>query len=81
MSDNDSHLVPCQEAVRQLWEYLDGAVTPVDHARVEAHLAFCRRCCGELEFVSHLRRMLAEQSEDEIPPQVVGSLERFVEEL
>jgi hypothetical protein len=77
---NDSpHLMPCQEAVRQMWNNLDGAAP--EHAGVEAHLAFCLRCCGELEFVEHLRDLLASQATEDIPPQMTRKLERFIEEL
>lgn len=39
-----ARIIPCSDAVRQLWEYLDEALSPEDHAKVERHLAFCRRC-------------------------------------
>jgi mycothiol system anti-sigma-R factor len=73
--------IPCSEAVRQLWDYLDRAISPEDHAKVEQHLAFCRTCCGELEFAKELRRFLASQGADEIPEHVKDRLERFVEDL
>ena len=68
------------EAVRQLWDYLDHAIAPEDQERVERHLSFCRRCCGELEFAKEIRGFLASGSSDEVPPQVKDRLERFVEE-
>jgi hypothetical protein len=46
--------IPCSEAVRQLWDYLDHAVSAEDQERVEKHLSFCRTCCGELEFAKEL---------------------------
>ena len=73
--------IPCSEAVRQLWDYLDHAIAPEDHEKVEHHLSFCRRCCGELEFAKELRRFLASSSSDEIPADVKERLGRFVEEL
>jgi anti-sigma factor (TIGR02949 family) len=73
--------IPCSEAVRQLWDYLDHAIAPEDQERVERHLSFCRRCCGELEFAKEIRGFLASGSSDEVPPQVKDRLERFVEEL
>jgi anti-sigma factor (TIGR02949 family) len=73
--------IPCSEAVRQLWNYLDHAIAPEDQDRVERHLSFCRRCCGELEFAKEIRGFLASGSSDEVPPQVKDRLERFVEEL
>ena len=73
--------IPCSEAVRQLWDYLDHEIAPEDQERVEHHLSFCRRCCGELEFAVELRAFLASRSSDEIPSDVKERLERFVEEL
>jgi len=74
-------MIPCSDAVRQLWEYLDQALSPEDQAKVEQHLAFCRRCCGELEFANELRTFLASNDVEEIPPDVRKRLERFVERL
>lgn len=74
-------MIPCSDAVRQLWEYLDQALSPEDQAKVEQHLAFCRRCCGELEFAKELRTFLASNDVEEIPPDVRKRLERFVKGL
>jgi anti-sigma factor (TIGR02949 family) len=73
--------ITCSEAVRQLWDYLDHAIAPEDQEKVEAHLAFCRTCCGELEFAKEMRTFLASKGSEEIPPEVRARLERFVEEL
>ena len=74
-------VIPCSEAVRQLWDYLDHAVSPEDHERVEQHLSFCRQCCGELEFAEQLRGFLASSQADEIPLEVKARLQRFATEL
>jgi mycothiol system anti-sigma-R factor len=74
-------LIPCSEAVRKLWDYLDDAVSPEDHERVEKHLSFCRTCCGELEFAKELRAFLAFGTAEELPMEVRARLERFVQEL
>jgi anti-sigma factor (TIGR02949 family) len=73
--------IPCSDAVRKLWDYLDHAIAPEDQEKVEHHLSFCRRCCGELEFAKEIRRFLASGSSEEIPIEVKARLERFVEEL
>ena len=73
--------IPCSEAVRQLWDYLDQAVSAEDQEKVEQHLSFCRACCGELEFAKQLRGFLASQGADELPPHVKARLERFLTEL
>ena len=77
----ETKMIPCSEAVRQLWDYLDHAIQPEDQEKVEKHLSFCRRCCGELEFAKEMRAFLATSTAGEIPPHVKERLERFVERL
>jgi anti-sigma factor (TIGR02949 family) len=77
----ETRAIPCSEAVRQLWDYLDHAIAPEDQEKVEKHLSFCRKCCGELEFAKEMRAFLATSSADEIPSDVKKRLERFVEGL
>ncbi len=77
----DEPVMPCSEAVERLWEYLDRALSPEDQARLEQHLAFCRRCCGEMEFARELRAFLSDAAADEIPPDVWERLQGFVREL
>jgi len=74
----DHRMIPCSEAVRRLWDYLDQRLTPEANAEVEQHLAFCRRCCGEMEFAKQLQGFLASE---EIPTDVKEHLERLVNEL
>lgn len=74
-------MIDCAEAVRQLWNYLDGLVDEPERERVEEHLAFCRRCCGELEFAHELRAFLARPLADELPPQVQARLSATLDDL
>lgn len=74
-------MITCAEAVRQLWDYLDGAVDESQRALVEEHLAFCRRCCGELEFAEELRDFLAQHAADELPADVRTRLTATLDEL
>jgi anti-sigma factor (TIGR02949 family) len=81
MNMTETRAIPCSEAVRQLWDYLDHAIAPEDQEKVEKHLSFCRKCCGELEFAKEMRAFLAASSAEEIPSHVRERLERFVEGL
>ena len=74
-------MITCAEAVRRLWEYLDGLVDEAEREAVEEHLAFCRRCCGELEFAEELRTLLAAQRADELPEHVRAQLLSTLDEL
>jgi anti-sigma factor (TIGR02949 family) len=77
----EHRMIPCSEAVRELWDYLDQRLTPEAQAEVEQHLAFCRRCCGEMEFAKQLQGFLASHASEEVPPDVKQHLERLAEEL
>jgi anti-sigma factor (TIGR02949 family) len=74
-------VISCAEAVRQLWEYLDGAAGPAQSAAIEEHLGVCRRCCGEAEFAAELRSFLAGHADHDIPPQTHARLLAALTEL
>ncbi len=73
--------VGCIEAVRRMWEFLDRGLDEPDHEAVEAHLALCLRCCGELGFARELRRLLRRRSGGEMPEDVHARLQRFIDGL
>jgi anti-sigma factor (TIGR02949 family) len=74
-------MITCAEAVRQLWEYLDGVVEESDRQAIDEHLSFCSSCCGELDFAEELRRFLAQPDEPELPADVKARLLATVTEL
>lgn len=74
-------MISCNEAVRRLWDYLDEQVDAHDRARVEEHLALCRRCCGEAEFTAALRDLLRSTPEPPLPPDVERQLSRFLDRI
>jgi anti-sigma factor (TIGR02949 family) len=74
-------MIGCHDAVRQLWEYLDGTLGAGDHDRVDEHLARCLRCCGELEFAHELRRLLREGRDVSLPADSLERLYRTVDGL
>ena len=73
--------IGCGEAVRQLWEFLDGGLEAADHRRVEEHLAWCLRCCGEVAFARELRGLLRTRTGVTVPDEVRHRMERFIDVL
>lgn len=51
--------IDCLTAVRRLWDYLDGRLTPIAHEEVEAHLATCAKCPSHFLFAEKMKRSLA----------------------
>lgn len=74
-------MISCSEAVRHLWEYLDGTLQGPDVELVEDHLARCRRCCGELEFAHELRGLLASGRDLPLPDDALTRLQGALDDL
>jgi anti-sigma factor RsiW len=52
--------ISCREVVELVTDYLDGALSPQDVERMEAHLAACPPCVTYVEQVRTTRRLAAE---------------------
>ena len=65
-------MISCGAAVERLWAFLDHELDDHDHRAVEAHLAFCRRCCRDL---------LRTKGAGELPAGVRTRLDQFIEQL
>jgi mycothiol system anti-sigma-R factor len=74
-------MISCSEAVKQLWDYLDGAVEGPQREALEEHLGVCRKCCGEVEFAEELRAFLADHAADDLPADVRARLTGYLEGL
>jgi anti-sigma factor (TIGR02949 family) len=73
-------VISCSQAVRQLWDYVEGAVEGPQREALEEHLSVCRRCCGEVEFAEELRDFLATHGDEGIPDDVKARLTSFLDE-
>ena len=73
-------MISCADAVRRLWDYLEDDVSPEDRLRVAEHLDACLRCCGEVEFLTELRRFVA-AADLELPADVGARMDALLETL
>jgi len=48
----------CQEVVELVTDYLEGALEPEEHARVEHHLAGCTKCGAYLDQIRTTIRLV-----------------------
>jgi anti-sigma factor RsiW len=56
--------ISCREVVELVTDYLDGALSPEELARMEAHLAACPRCVTYVEQIRTTRRLAAAAEAD-----------------
>jgi anti-sigma factor RsiW len=65
----------CIEVVELVSDYLDGALDPETHRRVDEHLALCPHCQVYVEQVRDTVRSLRHLPAEELPEQAVAELE------
>ncbi|MBW3620504.1 MAG: zf-HC2 domain-containing protein [Actinobacteria bacterium] len=76
-----THPIGCREAVERLWGYLDGELDGTAHGAMEAHLAYCLRCCGELAFAREIRDVLRTRGAGDLPGGPLERLHAFIDRL
>ena len=62
--------IACRDVVELLTDYLDGALTPDDRARLELHLGECGGCARALSQLRETIRLTGTLTEDRVPPEL-----------
>lgn len=57
----------CEEALHELWQYLDGELTDDKRQAIKTHLDECPPCVDAQDFEAELRRVIAQKCRDEVP--------------
>jgi anti-sigma factor RsiW len=65
----------CREVVELMTDYLEGALSPADVARFEAHLAGCDGCRAYLEQMRTTRRLAGRLGDEPVPEELRRELE------
>lgn len=72
--------VDCNEAVHELYHYLDGELTDERRRQIAAHLDLCGSCGDAAEFESELRQVIANRCRDRVPQTLVERVARSIDE-
>ena len=72
-------MIDCQAVMRQLWDYLDGELTPDRVTAIQQHLEMCARCSPQFEFERSFLDQLALLRRDHADPARLRT--RLVEAL
>jgi mycothiol system anti-sigma-R factor len=71
--------VDCNEAVRQLYDYLDGELTDDRRHEIAEHLDYCSPCSGAAEFEAELRHVIADRCRDRVPDSLLQRVADCIE--
>lgn len=60
--------IPCQQVVEMISDYLEGALSPREHRRLEAHLAGCPHCSAYLAQMRETLRLTGRLVPEDLSP-------------
>ena len=71
--------VDCEEAVHELYTYLDGELTEERREEIRVHLDYCGPCGGAAEFEAELRKVIANRCKDRVPESLIRRVAEAIE--
>jgi mycothiol system anti-sigma-R factor len=70
----------CDEAVHQLYYFLDGELTEERRVLISEHLTYCGPCGGAAEFEVELRMVIANHCKDRVPESLKKRIADAIDE-
>lgn len=67
---NNGTMIPCDQVVAKLWEYLDQELDAATAAQVQRHLEVCGRCFPQYDFQQAYRTYLRQVQRESIPHEL-----------
>ena len=64
---HDHSATPCEEALQELYVYLDGELTEEKRTVIRGHLDDCNPCFEAFDFEAELRIVISARCRDEVP--------------
>ncbi len=72
--------VDCQEAVHELYRFLDGELTEERRTEISVHLDWCGPCSGAAGFEAELRKVIANRCRDRVPDSLIERVAAAIDE-
>lgn len=70
----------CDEALEQVYFFLDGEMTWYRRIRVRRHLKKCSGCMGSFEFEAKVIDVVRRKAAEPPPPELIDRLRAFIQE-
>lgn len=69
----------CDDALAELYLFLDGELDDAARERIEGHLRQCSPCLEAFDFEAELRRILADRCRDRVPDVLRARIQALLE--
>jgi mycothiol system anti-sigma-R factor len=70
----------CQEALEELYTFLDGELTVEKREHIRHHLDDCNPCLGAYDFEAELRMVISAKCKEPVPESLKDKILRALEE-
>lgn len=67
---NGAELLPCDQVIAQLWEYIDGEISEERARLIRAHLDACGHCFPQHDYQRAFLGFLRLHSNSPVPPSL-----------
>ncbi len=64
----------CQNALHELYGYLDGELTDERRASIQRHLDGCQPCAEPYDFEAELRNVIRRKCAEQVPASVMAKI-------
>jgi mycothiol system anti-sigma-R factor len=64
----------CQDALHELYGYLDGELTDERRAAIHRHLDGCQPCAEPYDFEAELREVVRRKCQEQVPDSLVAKV-------
>jgi mycothiol system anti-sigma-R factor len=71
----DDHRTDCNEALRELYVFLDGELTEERRSVIARHLDDCNPCLEVFDFEAELRLVIQQKCREQVPPELRQRIE------
>jgi mycothiol system anti-sigma-R factor len=69
----------CEDALHQLYGYLDGELTDERRAVIQHHLDQCQPCAQPYDFEAELREVVRRKCQEQVPDTLVAKVRSALE--
>ena len=71
---------PCEQALHELYRFLDGELNDERRALIATHIESCTTCLGAFDFEAELRMVVSERCRDTVPDALRQRIARAIGE-
>ena len=69
----------CNDALHQLYQFLDGELTDAKRAAIQRHLDSCQPCAEPYDFEAELRLVIRKKCAETVPESLMAKVRKAIE--